>query len=82
MSRIWIERLAVVLAVAALAGCATSKEKLLTHGDQTMLDIWNQETGGPAGGRAAHFKEYREVVIFTGFQAIQHKGYESCQRAL
>ncbi|MGD9982905.1 MAG: TIGR03751 family conjugal transfer lipoprotein [Porticoccaceae bacterium] len=53
MSRIWIERLAVVLAVVALAGCATSKEKLLTHGDQTMIDIWNQETGGPAGGGRA-----------------------------
>ncbi len=54
MSRIWIERLAVVLAVVALAGCATSKEKLLTHDDRTMLDIWNQETGGPAGsGRAS-----------------------------
>lgn len=52
MSRIWIERLAVVLAVA-LAGCATSKEKLLTHGDQTMLDTWNQETGGSAGGGRA-----------------------------
>ena len=32
--------LALVLAVAALAGCATSKEKLLTHGDRTMMDIW------------------------------------------
>ena len=36
--------LALVLAVAALAGCATSKEKLLTHGDRTMMDIWQQET--------------------------------------
>ena len=35
--------LALVLAVAALAGCATSKEKLLTHGDRTMMDIWQQE---------------------------------------
>lgn len=53
MSRTWIERLALVLAVVALAGCATSKEKLLTHGDQTMLDIWNRETGGAAGGGRA-----------------------------
>lgn len=51
MSRIWIERLLVVVAVMALAGCATNKEKLLTHGGDTMLDIWNQETGG--GGRAS-----------------------------
>ena len=33
------------LAVAVLAGCATSKEKLLTHGDRTMMDIWQQEAG-------------------------------------
>lgn len=52
MSRIWIERLLVVVAVMALAGCATNKEKLLTHGGDTMLDIWNQETGG-GGGRAS-----------------------------
>ncbi len=47
--------LALVLAVAALAGCATSKEKLLTHGDRTMMDIWQQEAGdgGGAAGRNA-----------------------------
>ena len=54
MSRTWIEWLAVVFVVVALAGCATDKEKLLTHGGRTMLDIWNQETGGAAGrGRAS-----------------------------
>jgi conjugative transfer region lipoprotein (TIGR03751 family) len=46
---------ALVLAVAVLAGCATSKEKLLTHGDRTMMDIWQQEAGdgGGAAGRNA-----------------------------
>jgi conjugative transfer region lipoprotein (TIGR03751 family) len=53
MCRIWIERLLVVVAVMALAGCATNKEKLLTHGGDTMLDIWNQETGGAAAGARA-----------------------------
>jgi conjugative transfer region lipoprotein (TIGR03751 family) len=53
MCQTWTERLAVVLVVIALAGCATNKEKLLTHGGQTMLDIWNQETGEPAGGGRA-----------------------------
>lgn len=49
--RIWIDspyrRLALVtLAVAtALAGCATNKEQLLPHGEATMLDVWQQETG-------------------------------------
>jgi len=38
--------LALALAIAVLGGCATSKEELLTHSDRTMMDIWQQETGG------------------------------------
>lgn len=53
MRTISIELIAVALAVALLGGCTTSKEKLLTHGDNTMLDIWQQQTGGSAGGQAA-----------------------------
>lgn len=58
MHRIWTEyspaALLALLTVLGLTGCATSKEKLLTHGDTTMLDIWHQETGGGAdGGHAA-----------------------------
>ena len=48
--RIWIDAAAVLLAATLLGGCATSKEKLLPHGDSTMLDIWlHGETGGNAG---------------------------------
>ncbi|MBN9425062.1 MAG: TIGR03751 family conjugal transfer lipoprotein [Burkholderiales bacterium] len=36
-------------AVAVLAGCATSKEEMLTHSDRTMMDIWQRETGGGGG---------------------------------
>ena len=50
MCRNWIDAAIiwfVVLALGAvLGGCATSKDELLPHGDQTMLDIWNQETSG------------------------------------
>jgi conjugative transfer region lipoprotein (TIGR03751 family) len=59
MRRIWIEAVAPVLTIAVLGGCATSKEKLLPHGDSTMFDIWQQETGGGSsaggavGGQAA-----------------------------
>ena len=49
----WAQGLALALAVALLGGCATSKEKLLTHGDSTMLDIWQPETAGNAGGGQA-----------------------------
>jgi len=34
---IWIS----LLLILHLAGCSTSKDELLPHGDQTMLDIWN-----------------------------------------
>ena len=53
MPRVWIDAAAVLLAATLLGGCATSKEKLLPHGDSTMLDIWHQETGGAGGGQAA-----------------------------
>jgi conjugative transfer region lipoprotein (TIGR03751 family) len=45
-----IKGLALAAAVAVLGGCATSKEELLTHSDRTMMDIWQQETGGASGG--------------------------------
>src|SRR3546814_7962528 len=47
--------LALALAVAVLGGCATSKEKLLPHGDSTMMDIWQQNAGdgGGSAGQAA-----------------------------
>ncbi|OGA61478.1 MAG: conjugal transfer protein [Burkholderiales bacterium RIFCSPHIGHO2_01_FULL_64_960] len=48
----WAKGLALAVAVAALGGCATSKEDLLTHGDRTMMDIWQQEAGDGAGGSA------------------------------
>jgi conjugative transfer region lipoprotein (TIGR03751 family) len=44
--------LALALAVAVLGGCATSKEKLLPHGDSTMMDIWQQKAGDGAIGVA------------------------------
>ena len=51
----WTNRaqgLALAAAIAVLGGCATSKEELLTHGDRTMMDLWQQETGDSAGGGA------------------------------
>lgn len=44
-----IKGLALAAAIAVLGGCATSKEELLTHSDRTMMDIWQQETGGGGG---------------------------------
>lgn len=42
--------IAVALAaLSVLTGCATRKDALLPHGSATMLDIWNEQTGGAAG---------------------------------
>ena len=49
MRQIWTEAAAALLAVMVLGGCATSKDEVLPHGENTMLDVWNQETGGGAG---------------------------------
>lgn len=49
MRRIWIEAAAAVLMAAMLAGCASSKDEVLPHGDDTMLDIWDRQTGGSTG---------------------------------
>ena len=42
--------LTAVVAAIVLVGCATNKEQLLPHGETTMLDIWERETGR-AGSR-------------------------------
>lgn len=43
-------QITAVLAMALLAsGCAVDKEKMLPHGDQTMMDVWNAGTTGSAG---------------------------------
>jgi conjugative transfer region lipoprotein (TIGR03751 family) len=42
--------LSALAGCAALTGCATNKEKLLPHGELTMSQLWEQETGR-AGGR-------------------------------
>lgn len=48
MRRISINRAAAIAAMLVLAGCGAKKEKLLPHDNRTMLDIWNEETGGDA----------------------------------
>lgn len=49
MRRIWTDTVVALLVAMVLGGCATSKDELLPHGEHTMLDVWNQETGGSAG---------------------------------
>lgn len=45
----WTKPLTLAVAAATLAGCATSKEELLSHGGRTMQDIWQQSTADDGG---------------------------------
>lgn len=51
MLRRSIEIAAVIAVIAAaLQGCTTTKDEMLPHGDETMMDVWMHSTGGGAGG--------------------------------
>jgi conjugative transfer region lipoprotein (TIGR03751 family) len=53
MCKTWTDRVVLLGITLMLSACSTTKEDLLPHDAQTMLDIWNAKTGGGAGGRAA-----------------------------
>ena len=54
ISPLGIKGTAFILSALLLTGCATTKDELLTHDGQTMLDIWSREAGSGAGnGRVA-----------------------------
>lgn len=60
-TKIW---LLSVLLVTCLAGCSTNKEKLLPHGNENMLDVWNQGTGGSSSGgqQAQQLMDARQLL--------------------
>jgi conjugative transfer region lipoprotein (TIGR03751 family) len=54
LSRGHLAGISLMLAVMVLTGCSTDKEKMLPHGDQTMMDVWDGGTsvsGNSAGNR-------------------------------
>lgn len=64
MSRPSINATSLLIAISAsyvLTGCATRKEKLLPHGDSTMLDIWNQKSY-PQSSNSRALLDAREVL--------------------
>lgn len=53
----------VFYALVLVSGCTTSAQKMLTHDDQTMMDIWQQQTGGgQSGSRAQELMDARQVL--------------------
>lgn len=54
MHQALIKAAVAALATLAFAGCTTNKEKLLTHGSATMLDVWAATTSTPAASGRVH----------------------------
>jgi len=44
----------VLVVLGSLGGCATNKEALLPHDNATMLNIWDQHTGGASSAAKAN----------------------------
>lgn len=42
----YFKALTILLFALFISACSTSKEELLPHDNTTMLDVWNQGTGG------------------------------------
>ena len=52
----------LLLALLGLGGCATDPEKVLPHGDATMLDIWNQQTTGSSDTSSRRLLDARQTL--------------------
>ncbi|MBI6855545.1 TIGR03751 family conjugal transfer lipoprotein [Pseudomonas cichorii] len=50
----WIDsRITIISLLLIMSGCSTDKEKLLPHGENTMMDVWDNGTSG-SGGSASN----------------------------
>lgn len=77
MSLNWIKS-ALLSALLVLSGCATDPEKLLPHGDATMLDIWNQQTAGSGDAPGRRLLDARQTLsrpLQAPAPVIDHTGY-------
>lgn len=81
---IWIDHLAsarsaisvCLVAATLMAGCSTNKEQMLPHGQNTMMDVWNQGTTGSSGSASSRQlldarSELRRPVDVRATQPLQ-----------
>ena len=61
-SRAWQNGVAGCLVAFLLAACATHKDKLLPHGDKTMMDVWMQNTGAVRSGASRELLDARQAL--------------------
>ncbi|AEK81737.1 TIGR03751 family conjugal transfer lipoprotein [Pseudomonas protegens] len=50
-----------VMAIALLAGCTTNKDKLLPHGEETMMDVWQE--GAPGGASSSSSRQVLDARL-------------------
>lgn len=79
--RTWIDTrcvrpaLAALVAATVLASCTTNKEKLLPHGQTTMLDIWQRETGRSGQRQLLDARQaLRRPLTVPDSQALETEG--------
>lgn len=77
MSLSWTKPM-LLLALLGLGGCATDPEKVLPHGDATMLDIWNQQTTGSSDTSSRRLLDARQTLrrpVQSPMRVIDQTGY-------
>lgn len=68
----------VLLSALLLGGCATSPDKLLPHGDATMLDIWTQQTIGSGDVASRRLLDARQTLrrpLQSPIPTLDQSGY-------
>ena len=55
-------RVFLVLLATMLAGCSTTKDAMLAHGDETMLDIWQMGTAGSGSQQSRQLMDARQQL--------------------
>lgn len=77
MSLSWTKPM-LLLVLLGLGGCATDPEKVLPHGDATMLDIWNQQTTASSDTSSRRLLDARQTLrrpVQSPMRVIDQTGY-------
>ena len=70
-----------------ISACSTSKDELLPHGNQTMMDVWEQGTSGASGRQLVEARQalrrpleigHKDKNIFT--RTAQNEIYSQFKR--
>jgi len=60
-----------------LPGCSTSKDEMLPHGDNTMLDVWDQGTAGSIGSAGSRRLLDARLALRRPLESDQGKSLET-----